>query len=162
MFLWSSLLMHAGLAGACGYTACSGRQVAGTRAGEAACHLHLLGCTVHMVAVQLGHHSGTSSPQCLRLLGPLVQYAPFAHQAQAAMPELPHQRRERYLGLGLSMYDVLVLSDDVGVATYFDGVLAAGAPPKPAANWVMGDVMAYCKVGGAAEAWGCGVGALVS
>jgi Asp-tRNA(Asn)/Glu-tRNA(Gln) amidotransferase B subunit len=62
------------------------------------------------------------------------------------MPELPHQRRQRYLGLGLSMYDVLVLSDDVSVATYFDGVLAAGAPAKPAANWVMGDVMAHCKV----------------
>jgi hypothetical protein len=24
-------------------------------------------------------------------------------------------------------------------------VVAAGAPPKPAANWVMGDVMAHCK-----------------
>lgn len=62
------------------------------------------------------------------------------------MPELPEQRRQRYLGLGLSLYDVLVLSDDVGVANYFDGVLAAGAPAKPAANWVMGDVMAHCKV----------------
>ena len=72
------------------------------------------------------------------------------------MPELPHQRRERYLGLGLSMYDVLVLSDDVGAALFFDGVLEAGAPAKPAANWVMGDVMAYCKVssgGGPAAAW---------
>ena len=64
------------------------------------------------------------------------------------MPELPAARRARYLGLGLSLYDVLVLSDDVGPAAFFDGVLAAGAPPKPAANWVMGDVMAYCKVGG--------------
>lgn len=45
------------------------------------------------------------------------------------------------------MYDVLVLSDDVGIATYFDAVLAAGAPAKPAANWVMGDIMAHCKVG---------------
>lgn len=67
-----------------------------------------------------------------------------------AMPELPYQRRERYLALGLTMYDVLVLSDDVSVASFFDSVLDAGAQPKPAANWVMGDIMAYCK---ASELW---------
>lgn len=61
------------------------------------------------------------------------------------MPELPRQVRERYLALGLSQYDVLVLSDERDVVAYFDAVLAAGAPPKPATNWVMGDVMAYCK-----------------
>lgn len=61
------------------------------------------------------------------------------------MPELPAAKRARYQSLGLSAYDAAVLSDDVGTAAYFDAVLAAGAPPKPAANWVMGDVMAHCK-----------------
>lgn len=61
------------------------------------------------------------------------------------MPELPSALRARYAALGLSQYDVLVLADDAACAAYFDGVLAAGAPPKPAANWVMGDVMAHCK-----------------
>ena len=65
--------------------------------------------------------------------------------AQASMPELPRQVRERYLALGLNQYDVLVLSDERDMASYFDAVLAAGALPKPAANWVMGDVMAHCK-----------------
>jgi aspartyl-tRNA(Asn)/glutamyl-tRNA(Gln) amidotransferase subunit B len=62
------------------------------------------------------------------------------------MPELPVAKRERYRALGLSSYDTLVLADDLGVSQYFDSVLGAGALPKPAANWVMGDVMAYCKV----------------
>lgn len=61
------------------------------------------------------------------------------------MPELPSELRARYAALGLSQYDVLVLADDLEVARYFDAVLGAGAPPKPAANWVMGDVMAHCK-----------------
>ncbi|GAB4815401.1 hypothetical protein N2152v2_002447 [Parachlorella kessleri] len=78
-------------------------------------------------------------------LPPLTLTDEYLQDVQAGMPELPHQRRKRYLALGLSMYDVLVLSDDVGVALFFDGVLEAGAPAKPAANWVMGDVMAYCK-----------------
>ncbi|KAI3435587.1 hypothetical protein D9Q98_001652 [Chlorella vulgaris] len=69
----------------------------------------------------------------------------YVQELRASMPELPRQLRERLLGLGLSQYDVLVLSDDAEVAAYFDAVLAAGAPAKPAANWVMGDVMAHCK-----------------
>lgn len=70
---------------------------------------------------------------------------PAPMDLQASMPELPWQMRNRFASLGLSQYDVLVLADDADVAAYFDAVLAAGAPAKPAANWVMGDVMAYCK-----------------
>lgn len=61
------------------------------------------------------------------------------------LPELPSEKRARYMSLGLSQYDACVLSDDVDVATFFDGVLDAGAPVKPAANWVTNDVMGYCK-----------------
>lgn len=61
------------------------------------------------------------------------------------MPELPSAVRQRYASLGLSQYDALVLSDEPAVARYFDALLAAGAPAKPAANWVQGDVMAHCK-----------------
>ena len=65
--------------------------------------------------------------------------------SQSTMPELPAEKRARYQAMGLSRYDSLVLSDDVGVAAFFDAVLAAGAPAKPAANWVMGDVMGHCN-----------------
>jgi len=64
---------------------------------------------------------------------------------KASMPELPADKRRRYLALGLSEYDAFVLSDELVVAEFYDAVLSQGAPAKPAANWVMGDVMAYCK-----------------
>ncbi len=63
------------------------------------------------------------------------------------MPPLPSQLRDSFLSLGLSIYDVLVLTDDVDVASFFGAVLDCGAPPKPAANWVQGDIMGHCKVG---------------
>jgi aspartyl-tRNA(Asn)/glutamyl-tRNA(Gln) amidotransferase subunit B len=44
------------------------------------------------------------------------------------------------------MADVLILADDPAVSQYYDAVLAAGAAPKQAANWINGDIMAYCKV----------------
>lgn len=62
-----------------------------------------------------------------------------------SMPELPSQKRERYQSLGLSLSDALVLSDEVETSTFYDNVLKCGAPAKPAANWVMGDITAFCK-----------------
>lgn len=38
-----------------------------------------------------------------------------------------------------------MLADDVSVAAYFSKALEAGAKAKPAANWIMGDVLAYCN-----------------
>ncbi|PRW18308.1 glutamyl-tRNA(Gln) amidotransferase subunit chloroplastic mitochondrial [Chlorella sorokiniana] len=78
-------------------------------------------------------------------LPPVVLTQEQVDGLQASMPELPAAVRARYAALGLSQYDVLVLADELAVCRYFDAVLAAGAPPKPAANWVMGDVMAAAK-----------------
>ena len=38
-----------------------------------------------------------------------------------------------------------MLADSRDVAAYYDDVVAAGADPKVAANWVMGDIMAHLK-----------------
>ena len=65
---------------------------------------------------------------------------------QASLPELPAAKRRRYLQAKLSPADVLTLTDDMATAGYFDAVLDSGAPLRPAANWIMGDLMAHCKV----------------
>jgi aspartyl-tRNA(Asn)/glutamyl-tRNA(Gln) amidotransferase subunit B len=77
-------------------------------------------------------------------LGP-IEVSPAQRDAwQAELPELPYQKRHRYESeLGLSAYDTRVLTDDQTIATYFEATLAAGAPAKPAANWIMGDISAY-------------------
>ncbi|MEM9137344.1 MAG: Asp-tRNA(Asn)/Glu-tRNA(Gln) amidotransferase subunit GatB, partial [Cyanobacteria bacterium P01_F01_bin.42] len=63
---------------------------------------------------------------------------------QCDIPELPFQKRHRYeADLELSAYDTRVLTDDVKVARFFEATLAAGAPSKPAANWIMGDITGY-------------------
>lgn len=78
-------------------------------------------------------------------LPPLVVTQETVEGLRASMPELPSHKRSKYMALGLSQYDALVLSDDVDVAKFYDQVLEAGAPCKAAANWVMGDIMAFCK-----------------
>lgn len=69
----------------------------------------------------------------------------FVH-VQESMPEAPAAVRERYAQLGLPPADVITLAEEVSVSRYFDAALAEGATAKQAANWVMGDLMAHCKV----------------
>jgi aspartyl-tRNA(Asn)/glutamyl-tRNA(Gln) amidotransferase subunit B len=73
-------------------------------------------------------------------LPPLRPSAAWVAELRAALPELPAARRDRYTAqLGLSAYDAGVLTADVALADYFDGVVTAGAAPKAAANWVTGE-----------------------
>jgi len=66
--------------------------------------------------------------------------------AQAEMPELPARKRDRYTAdLGLSMQDVLVITDDADIANYFEATLELGADPKQTCNWLMGDIFGYLK-----------------
>ena len=65
---------------------------------------------------------------------------------QEALPELPAAARQRYLDAGLGAKETLAMTDDMATAAYYDAVVSAGAPAKTAANWVLGDLTAHCKV----------------
>jgi len=71
---------------------------------------------------------------------PVVIDQEFIATVRSSLPELPHQKRTRYIGaLGLSDYAATWLTDDPSVARFFEAVLAACGEAKLAANWVMGD-----------------------
>src|SRR5919106_712473 len=74
-------------------------------------------------------------------LPPLRPSSTWVSELRARLPELPAQRRARYTDeLGLSAYDAGVLTADRALGEYFDAVVAAGVAPKPAANWVTGEL----------------------
>nr|GMD12708.1 glutamyl-tRNA(Gln) amidotransferase subunit B, chloroplastic/mitochondrial isoform X1 [Ipomoea batatas] len=62
-----------------------------------------------------------------------------------SLPELPEMKRRRYEKMGLSMQDVLFLTNDSNIAEFFDATIARGADVKLATNWMMGDIAAYLK-----------------
>ena len=62
------------------------------------------------------------------------------------MPEMPSAARQRYLSAGIGAKEILAMTDDMATAGYYDAAVAAGAPAKTAANWVLGDLTAHCKV----------------
>ena len=56
------------------------------------------------------------------------------------MPELPDAKRKRYEALGITPYNASVLTAEVEIARWFDGLLNAGAEPKQGANWVVAEL----------------------
>jgi aspartyl-tRNA(Asn)/glutamyl-tRNA(Gln) amidotransferase subunit B len=75
-------------------------------------------------------------------LPPLVLTPGWIAEQRAALPELPDAKRERLeSAYALAAKDARVLTADAPLAHYFESVVKAGADPKAAANWVMGDVM---------------------
>ncbi len=73
-------------------------------------------------------------------LPPLRPSDAWVAELRGLLPELPAQRRTRYIeALGLSAYDAGVLTSDVALAAYFDAVVEAGVAPKSAANWITGE-----------------------
>jgi aspartyl-tRNA(Asn)/glutamyl-tRNA(Gln) amidotransferase subunit B len=73
---------------------------------------------------------------------PLVIEPEWVEAVRAAMPELPAARRERFeREHGLSPYDADVLTQRKDVADYFEAGIAAGAPAKEMANWIMTELL---------------------
>lgn len=65
-------------------------------------------------------------------------------QLRAELPEMPKERRKRYVSeLGIPEYDAEVLTDTVELSDFFDQTVEHGADAKQASNWLMGEVSAY-------------------
>ena len=58
------------------------------------------------------------------------------------LPELPAARRARLVARhGLSAYDAALLTAEAELATLFEQVVGHGAEAKPAANWIIGEIL---------------------
>ena len=63
----------------------------------------------------------------------------WVEEVRAKLPELPAAKRQRFTeAFGLNAYDAGQLVADRSISHYYEEVLAAGAEPKAAANWILG------------------------
>lgn len=63
-------------------------------------------------------------------------------EIKSTMPELPEEKRERYLNeLGLPEYDTGIITGDIALVKFFESTLEKCDSPKDVANWIMGEVM---------------------
>jgi aspartyl-tRNA(Asn)/glutamyl-tRNA(Gln) amidotransferase subunit B len=73
-------------------------------------------------------------------LPPLELRPDWVERLRASLPELPGELRSRLAEqYALSAFDVEQLSQESATARLFEQTVAAGAPPKQAANWIIGN-----------------------
>jgi aspartyl-tRNA(Asn)/glutamyl-tRNA(Gln) amidotransferase subunit B len=79
-------------------------------------------------------------------LVPLVVSPEWREEIRATLPELPHQRKARYAGLGVDSQTSLSLSSaDPALRSLFDDTVAVGADPRSVANWITGEFVAWMR-----------------
>ncbi len=79
-------------------------------------------------------------------LPPLVITAERRQKIIDALPELPEQRRRRFIEhYALPPYDAALLTQTRGLADYFEATAQPSGNPKAASNWVMGEVLRNMK-----------------
>ncbi len=79
---------------------------------------------------------------------PLELTEAWVHQIKSRLPELPEQKRARFIEqYGLPEYDAGVLTADGPLASFYEKV-AERADPKQAANWVSGELRARLNEAG--------------
>lgn len=77
---------------------------------------------------------------------PVVFESSWVQNIRKALPELPREKATRFqTQYGLPEYDALVLTQERGVAEYFEAVANKCGNPKSASNWVMVELMRELK-----------------
>jgi len=76
---------------------------------------------------------------------PLVIEPGFLEQVKAQLPELPNDKKQRFMEqYGLSLYDASTLTSSRELADYFEQTVnESGSEAKLCANWIMGDLTAF-------------------
>jgi aspartyl-tRNA(Asn)/glutamyl-tRNA(Gln) amidotransferase subunit B len=70
---------------------------------------------------------------------PLVLDQAWVDEIAASLPELPDEKKARFIKAGLSAYDAGVLVADAEPSHYFEAMVADGADAKAAANWLVNE-----------------------
>jgi len=74
---------------------------------------------------------------------PVVISEEYRQQVKAELPELPEQKKQRYMNdLGLSAYDAGVITVSRALADYFEVVAEKTGDAKLSANWMTGELSA--------------------
>ena len=82
-------------------------------------------------------------------LVPLRVSEHWLHEVKSHLPELPADRRERFIGsYGLREYDAQVLTLTRDLGDYFERAVAVSGDGRLTANWVVGDLMGLLKAAG--------------
>lgn len=79
-------------------------------------------------------------------LPPLIISEDLVNEIKAALPELPHEKIERFVReYQIPPYDAKILISSRNLVDYFEQTAKVCKNPKQASNWIMREVLQYLK-----------------
>lgn len=82
-------------------------------------------------------------------LPPLIVSAEFIEQIKSSMPELPEQRRKRFMdSYELSYADASQLVSDRSLADYYEEAAITSGNPRATANWIRSELLRELEAAG--------------
>ena len=79
-------------------------------------------------------------------LVPIVIDEAWIQQARSELPELPEEKRERFVSeYGIPPYDAGVLTADKALSQYYEQCIAVFNQPKAVSNWIMSELLRELK-----------------
>ena len=97
-------------------------------------------CTVSMRSKEKAHdYRYFLEPDLL----PVHVSSVWRDEVLRSLPELPEAKRTRFIGYGITPYDAELLTATRTIGDYFEAVIAAGAPGKAAANWILTELIRW-------------------
>ncbi|MBI5343915.1 MAG: Asp-tRNA(Asn)/Glu-tRNA(Gln) amidotransferase subunit GatB [Deltaproteobacteria bacterium] len=80
---------------------------------------------------------------------PLLVEDPLIEKARSEMPELPQEKRARFINsYGIPAYDAGVLTASKELAAYYEEAVRLTNEPKVSSNWIMGELLRLLKEAG--------------
>ena len=80
-----------------------------------------------------------------------VRTGDFVAAAERRKPELPWEKRERYVKqFGITGYDAAVLADNLELAAFFEEAARGASKPKTVANYLLNDLLSALSAAGVA------------
>ncbi len=77
---------------------------------------------------------------------PLILKEEWIEEIRKSMPELPHQRLERFLtDYSLGEYEARILVQNKDLGDFFENAVKEGGEPKTVANWLINDLLGLLR-----------------
>lgn len=78
---------------------------------------------------------------------PLSISGEYIENVKSSLPEMPDEKKKRYVKIGLTEYDADVICSDLNTVSLFEKTAELTSLPKESANWVLGEAAALLKEG---------------
>ena len=75
-------------------------------------------------------------------LKPLMIDASWQARVREKLPEMPEQKKQRYISLGVSVQDAALLCESLPLCTCFEAALAVCGNARECVNWLLSDCLA--------------------